>query len=167
MSWGGEGRLSLTTRARTLVAEAPGNIDWSEIFRRSIFWHQDPAPPNNLWLQSWKTSGQTTTKIGIQPHPSEDRLPKVLLSSHPPQNTPLDMALPIRGTRPSCTHERAGTSPFHQEGCTSPWTKLTHQGADTRSKRTTVLQPVERTPQTQKVRQNEMTEKYVTKEGTR
>ena len=45
-----------------------------------------------------------------------------------------DLALPITGARPSSTHQRAGTFPAHQEVCTSPWTNLTHQGADVRSK---------------------------------
>ena len=45
------------------------------------------------------------------------------------------MALPITGTRPSSTHQRAGTSPSYEEAYTSPWTNLTHQGAETRSKR--------------------------------
>ena len=44
------------------------------------------------------------------------------------------LALPITGARPSSTHQRAGTFPAHQEVCTSPWTNLTHQGADIRSK---------------------------------
>jgi len=45
-----------------------------------------------------------------------------------------DLALPITGARPSSTHQWAGTFPAHQEACTSPWTNLTHQGADIRSK---------------------------------
>ena len=31
-------------------------------------------------LQCWDTSGQTTNRVGTQPHPSADRLPKVILS---------------------------------------------------------------------------------------
>ena len=86
-------------------------------------------------LESWKVSVQTTPKIRTQPHPSEDRLPQVILSSQPPQNTLLDTALLIRGTRYSSTHKRAGTNPSHQEAYPSRWTNLTHQGADTRNKR--------------------------------
>jgi len=44
------------------------------------------------------------------------------------------MALPTRGTKPNSTHQWAGTNPSHQEACTSPWTNLTHQGTDTRTK---------------------------------
>ena len=70
-------------------------------------------------LQCWDASGQTTNRAGTQPHPSADRLPKVFLSPQPPLNTSLDMALPTRGTRPSSTHQWAGTSPSYQEVCTS------------------------------------------------
>ena len=34
-------------------------------------------------FQCWKASGQKTNKIGTQLHPSEERLPKVILSSQP------------------------------------------------------------------------------------
>ena len=61
---------------------------------------------------------------------------KVVLSSQPPLNTPLDMVLPTKGTRPSSTHQGAGTSPSHQEACTPGPTNLTYQEAeDTWSKR--------------------------------
>ena len=86
-------------------------------------------------LQCWDTSVQATNRVGTQPHPWADRLPKDILSTQTSLNTPLDMALPIRGTRPSSTHQWPGTSPFHQEACTSPWTNLTHQGADTTTKK--------------------------------
>ena len=91
--------------------------------------------PTACRIQCWDASGQTTNRVGTQPQPSTDRLPKVVLSSHPPLDTPLDMALPIRGTRSSSTHKWADTSRSHEETCTSPWTNLTHQGADTRSKK--------------------------------
>ena len=123
--------------------------------------------PTAYRLQSWNASDQTTRKTGTQPHPSADTLPKVVLSSQLPQNTPLDMALTIRGTRPSSTHQRAGTSPCHQEACTSTWNNFMHQGWTQEARGTTILQLVERRPQTQKVRQNETTEKYVASEGIR
>ena len=118
-------------------------------------------------LQCCKVSGQTTTKIGTQPHPSEDRLPKVILSSQPPQNAPLEMALPFRGTRPSPTHQRTGTSPSHQEACTRPWTNLTYEEADTRSKRNYNPAACGKETTNTESRQNEKTEKYVANEGTR
>ena len=89
--------------------------------------------PTTCRLHCGDASSQTTNRVGTHHHPSADRLPKVILSPQPSLNTPLDMALPTRGKRPSSTHQWAGTSPSHQEACTNPWTNLTHQGADTRS----------------------------------
>ena len=45
------------------------------------------------------------------------------------------MALPTRGTRPSSTHQWAGTSASHPEACTSLLDSLIHQGADSGSKK--------------------------------
>ena len=75
--------------------------------------------PTALRLQCWDTSSQTTDRAGTQSHPSADRLPKVFLIPQLPLNTPLDMALPTRGKKPSSTHQWVGTSHFHQEDCTS------------------------------------------------
>ena len=99
--------------------------------------------------------------------PTHWQLPKVILSPQPPLDTPLDTALPTRGTRPSSTLPWAGTSPSHQEACTSPWTNLSQGLRQTPEARTTIWQPAERRPQTQKVRQNETAEKYIPDEGTR
>ena len=44
----GAGCGSKSQRARTLVAEAPGNTDWHELPQRLPFWHQELAPPNSL-----------------------------------------------------------------------------------------------------------------------
>ena len=83
--------------------------------------------PTAYSLQCWNASGQTTSSTGTQACPSADRLPKVVLSSQPPQNTPLDTALPTRGT--SSTYQWGGISPPpNQEACTSLRTNLTHQG---------------------------------------
>ena len=114
-----------------------GILNWCELSWRSPFWQRDLTPPTaySYRLQCWDASGHTTNRVGTQPHPSSDRLPKVIQSQQPPINTPLEMALPTRGTRPSSTHQRADTSPSHQEACTSPWANLTHQGADTRTKK--------------------------------
>ena len=119
--------------------------------------------PTTCSLQCWKDSDQTATKIATQPHPAEDRLPKGVHNSQTTKNTPFDVALPIRGTRPSSTKQRAGTSPSHQEPCTSTWSKLTHQRADARSKRN--CNPVacgKETTNTVK-RQNEMTKNMLQK----
>ena len=91
--------------------------------------------PTAYRLQCWNASCQTTSRVGIQPHPSTDRVPEAILSSQPLLNTILDTALSTRGTTHSPTNQWAGTIPFHQEACTSHRTNLTHQRADTRSKR--------------------------------
>ena len=91
--------------------------------------------PIGCRLQLWNTQGQIINRVGTQPLPSSDRLPKVILSPEPPLNTPLDMALPTRGTRLSSTHQWADISPSYQETCTSPWMSLTQLVlADTRKK---------------------------------
>ena len=93
---------------------------------------------------------------------------KVVLSSQPPLNTPLDMVLPTKQTRPSSTHQGVGTSPSHQEACTSPGpTSPTKRQKTPEARGTMILLPEERKPQTQKVIQNKMAENYVLDEGTR
>ena len=93
--------------------------------------------------------------------PTAGRLPKDFLSPQGPLDHALNMALPTRGPRPSSTHQWVSTGPALQEGWTTPQTSLIIQRADTRLKKTTILQPVEQRPQTQKFRQNEMAEKYI------
>ena len=63
--------------------------------------------------------------------PSEDRLPKNILSPQPPLDMPLHTALPIRESRPS---------PALQEGFTSLWKSLIHQEGGIRCKKITVPQ---------------------------
>ena len=94
--------------ARELLA--PGNTNQQELSQRSPSQHQDPAPPNGQQAPVLDASCQTTSKTGTQPHPLADSLPKVILTSQTPQNTPPDVALPIRGTRSSSTHQNSGTS---------------------------------------------------------
>ena len=48
-----------------------------------------------------------------------ERLPKFIIMSQTPQNTPLDMDLPARKTRSSLIHQNTGTSPLHQEANTT------------------------------------------------
>lgn len=115
-----------------LVAETPENTDLHELSQRLPFWHQDLAPPNS---QHWDVSGQTTSRIGTQTQPTEDRVPKATLTSQLPINAPCDTTLPACGTRPSFTHQWEGASPSSREMATSPMTSLTHWKADTRRKR--------------------------------
>lgn len=109
----------------------PENTDLHES-QRLPFLHQDLAPPNS---QHWDVSGQTTSRIGTQTQPTEDRVPKATLTSQLPINAPCDTTLPACGTRPSFTHQWEGASPSSQEIATSPMTSLTHWKADTRRKR--------------------------------
>ena len=95
------------------------------------------------------TPCQTTSKTGTQPHPLAERLPKIILSSHTPQNTPPHTALPTRETRSSPTYQNTGTSPLHQEAYTTHWTNLTNWGQTPKTTGTKKLQPVKRRPQTQ------------------
>ena len=76
---------------------------------------------HNWWL----------SKHAAQPHPSEDRLPKDILSPQPPLDMPLHTAQPIRESRPS---------PALQEGFTSLWKSLIHQEGGIRCKKITVPQ---------------------------
>ena len=120
-----------------VVAEAPENTDLCELSQGLPFWHQDLALPNS---QSWDVSGQTTSRIGTQTQPTEDRVPKAVLigtqtqptedrvpeavlTSQPPINARCDTTLP---TRPSFTHRWAGASPYYQGISTSPMTSITH-----------------------------------------
>lgn len=91
-----------------LVAETPENTDLHELSQRLPFWHQDLAPPNS---QLWDVSGQTTSRIGTQTQPTEDRVPKAALTSQLPINAPCDTTLPACGTKPSFTHRWEGASP--------------------------------------------------------
>ena len=66
-----------------------------------------------------KQQCQTTSKTGKQPDPLTERLPKIILSSQTPQNTPLDTGQPTRKTRSSLNHQKTGTSLLHQEAYTT------------------------------------------------
>ena len=46
--------------------------------------------------------------------PIAERLPKIIIRSQTPQNTPQDVVLPSRKARSSPIHQNTGTSPFHQ-----------------------------------------------------
>ena len=98
--------------------------------------------------------GQTTSKIGGQLHPFAGRLPKLILSSQTPQNTPPDVALPTRGTRSCPIHQNTGNILPHQEAYTSHQTNL-NWGQAPEVKGTRNEQHVKRRHQAQKVKQNE------------
>ena len=53
--------------------QIPGNINQSEASRRSSSRHQDPALSNCLQTPVLGASSQTTSKTGIQHHPSKKK----------------------------------------------------------------------------------------------
>ena len=70
-------------------------------------------------LQCWTPH---TKQLARQEHnttPLAESLPKIILSSQTPQNTPPDMVLPTRKKTSSLIHQNTGTSPLHQEAYTS------------------------------------------------
>lgn len=129
---------------RTLVADAPGNIVQHELCQKVPFWHQTWHYPTTYRSQCCNNSGKTSSRIETQPHPSADCLSKAVLSSLPLINTPLDTSLPTKETKQSYFYQWAGNSSSHQEDSTSPWTNLTQQRADIRSKRNYYVMPCEK-----------------------
>ena len=119
-----------------------------------------PRPLNNQQAAVLDTPCQTTSKTGTQPHPLAETLPKIIISSEIPQNTPPDMVLPTRKITYSLIQQNTGTSPLHQEAYTTHWTNLTHWGQTLKTMGTTNLWPAHRRPQTEEVKQTEKTEKY-------
>ena len=98
--------------------------------------------------QGWVTSGQTTNREGVQPHPSADNWIKALLSK----------TLPCRA-RPSFSHHQSLPS-----GILHKPLSFLHQGAD-RSSKSHDPTVVERKTILQKVNQDEK-QSYVPEEGT-
>ena len=89
-----------------------------EISQTSPSQHQDPASLNDQQAIVLDTLCQTTSKTGTQPHPSAERLPKIIIRPQTPQNTPPDVDVPTRKTRSSLIQQNTGTSPLHQEAYT-------------------------------------------------
>ena len=144
--WGGRARF------RTLVHKRPPSsmkYPMVKISQTSPSQHQDPAPLNNQQVTVLDALCQTTSQTGTQPHPLAGRLPKIIIRSQTPQNTPPDVDLPTRKTRSSLIHRNTGTVPLHQEAYTTHWTNLSHWGQTPKTTGTTNLQPVKRRPQTQ------------------
>ena len=134
-------------RTRTLAAEILGSTPWREP-------SQSPplAPPKSLVrLQCWVTSGQTTNREGTQPHPSADKWIKVLLSSAHQSNSQL-YPPPVRPIKKLAQASQIASS---------------NRGQTAEARRTTILEPVEQKPHSQKGRQDEKAEGYVPDEGTR
>ena len=128
---------------------APCSIKQQKLSQRSPSQRQDPAPLRDQQATVLDTLCQTTSKTGTQPHPLEERLPKIILSTQTPQNTTPDLDRPTRKTRSSLILQNTGTSPLHQEAYTAHWTNLSHWGQTPKETGTMNLQPVKRRPQTQ------------------
>ena len=102
-------------------------------------------------LQCWLASGQTTNREGTQPHPSADKWIKVLLSSAHQSNSQLYPAPVPPISKLAQASEIASST----------------RGQTAEARRTTILQPVEQKPRSQKDRQDEKAEGYVLDEGIR
>ena len=125
-----------------------------------------PGPIDNR-SQFWNVSGQTTTKIGTQSHPSADRVPKDILNSQPPINILLTWTWPPNRQDPALpTSGQTAVPPTKKPPQASAPTSLTRSQTP-EARGAAILQPAERSPLTQKVRQNDMAEKYVSDIGTR
>ena len=128
---------------------APCNIKQRKLSQRSPSQRLDPAPLNDQQAIVLDTLCQTSSKRETQPHPLAERLPKIIIRSQTPQNTPPDMVLPNRKTRSSLIHQNTGTSPLYQEAYTAYWTNPSHWGQTPKTTGTTNIQPAKRRPQTQ------------------
>ena len=136
----------------TLVQQrlpAACNIKRWKLSQRSASQCYNPALLNDQQATRLDTLCQTTRKTGTQPHPLAERLPKIIIRSQTPKNTPPDGVLPTRKTRFSLIHKNTGTSPLDQEAYTTHWTNLSHWGQTPKTKGTTNVQPAKRRPQTQ------------------
>ena len=89
-----------------------------------------------------RPSEQATSRIGIQPHLRANRMLQVVLSSQLTINTPLDMALPTKGTRSKSTHRGQEPVPSTRKPAQTPEPTL-HARQQTPEARTTTLQLVE------------------------
>lgn len=92
----------------------PGNRDTGGAYISLLeadIWHQNLAPPNSSQAPVLGHLRPNNNWVERQPHSSADRMPKVVLSSHLPLNTPVDTVLPIRGPRPSYDHCGASIRP--------------------------------------------------------
>ena len=164
-SGGGRSQLWLTVGARTLVVKTPGNIHWCELwghhFGTKMWLHQTACR-----LQCWNAFSQTTNRVGTQPHPSVDGCLNSSWHHSHLQTHPLTWPCPTDTQDPSPpTGGQAPVPPIRKPAQACGTTSLTR--GQTKGERTTILQPEKWRPQTQKVRQNEMAEKYVPDEGPR
>ena len=108
-------------------------IDWSSVWVQGHWWwrsqitligvnsHKVPyfctktqSHPITYRLQCSNTSCQTTSKTGTQPHPTADRLPKVILGSWLPQTQ--DLTQPFHQRNMTQIHSAEGRNQFIPSG---------------------------------------------------
>ena len=82
--------------------------------------------------------------VGTQPHPSANRLPKVLLGTQLLLITPRDNAPPTRGTRLSSTTSRQAPIPPIRKPAASPSINFTPKGQTPEAREATTLCPTKR-----------------------
>ena len=99
-------------------------------------------------LQCWTPYAKQLARQEHNPTKAE-RLPKIIIRSQTPQNTPPDTVLPTRKTRFSLIHQNTGTSLLHQEAYTTHWNTLSHWGQTPITTGTMNLQPAKRKHQIQ------------------
>ena len=90
---------------------APGNINLGELSQRSLSQCQDPAPLNDQQAPVLDTPWQTTSKKGTKPNPLAERLPKIIINSQTPRNTPPDTFLPTWKIQPHPPEHRHQSPP--------------------------------------------------------
>ena len=125
------------------------------------FGNKTSLNPTTCRLQCQKGSDQTTNKIGKQSHPSEDRLLKVVLSSQSYKTHYLTWPCPSEGQDSAPLTRVQVPVPPTRKLVQSQYTNLNHQEADTRTRDTRILYPVERKSQRQKFRQNKIAKKML------
>ena len=83
----------LTVEAKTLatVVARSTSLVWA-LLEAAAFHSKTWPHPIACRLQSWDASGQTTNRVGTEPHLLTDRLLKVIMSSQPPPDLLLDIA---------------------------------------------------------------------------
>ena len=112
----------------------------AKISQRSPSQRQDPAPLNDQQATVLDSLCQTTNKTGTQTHPLAERLPKIIIRSQTPQNTPPDVDLPTRKTISSLIHQNTVSSTRKLTQPTEPTLATEDRHQKQRELRTCILQ---------------------------
>ena len=154
-----EGLLGRWERARTLLAEAPENTNWCELSWRSPFWHQDLALSNSLQvpvLEHFRPNNQQVRNTPISRQMAYSHTEDTATSKHTTWHDPAQQKDKIQLHTTVGRHQSIPPGkPVQTPGPTSPT-----RGQTPEASRATIPQSGERKPQTQQIKQNDMTEKY-------